>query len=77
MLFYTGLKIQFDRPNYFFMEGVVPVQEIKVRIKKTQHPFTLILHAVSLMDALDTFHVDNFIDDPPHLEVEKATSGKM
>ena len=59
------------------MEGVVSVQEIKVQFKRTQHPFTLILHPVSLIEALDTFHVDNFIVDPPHLEVEKATSGKM
>ena len=56
---------------------MVPVQEIEVHFKRTQHPFTLILHPVSLMDALDTFHVDNFIIDPPHLEVEKATSGKV
>ena len=56
-------------------EGVTTAQPIKVQFQRTQNPFTLTLHPVSHREAIDDFHVDNFIIDPPQSDVEMATSG--
>ena len=76
-LYCTGLKIHFDQPHYSFTEGMLSGPEIEVHFKRTQNPLTLTLHPVSLNDAFDKFHVGNFIVDPPQLELERATSGKI
>ena len=76
-LFCAGLKINFDQSHYFFTEGMVSGPEIKVQFKRTQNSFTLTLYPVSLIDAVDKFHVENFIVDPPQLDVERATAGKI
>ena len=58
-------------------EGVTTAQPIKVQFQRTQNPFTLTLHPVSHREAIDDFHVDNFIIDPPQRDVEMATSGNV
>ena len=52
------------------------VQDIKVQFRKTQSPFTLTLYPVSHLEAVEKFHVANFID-PPQSHVEMATPGKI
>ena len=59
------------------MEGVALVPEIKVQFKRTQNPFALKLHPVSYREAIERFHVDDFIFDPPQTEDESATAGKI
>ena len=59
------------------MEGVATAQKIKVQFMRTQNPFTLMLYPVSHREAVERFHVDNFIFDPPQTEAEMATAGKI
>ena len=53
------------------------VPEIKVQFKRTQNPFNLTLYPVSYEEAIERFHVDNFIFDLPQIEDERATAGKV
>ena len=72
----TELQINFERLEYSFMEGEAQAQHIKVLFRRTQNPFTLILYPVTIKEAVESFHVENFIINPPQREVERATAGK-
>ena len=48
-----------------------------MQFKRTQNPFALTLHPVSYEEAVERFHVDNFIFDPPQTEDERALAGKI
>ena len=76
MLFFTAeLEINFDLVEYSFTEGEASVLEIKVQFMRTQNPFNLALYPVSDAEAIDRFHVVNFIGESPHRDIERATSG--
>ena len=68
--------MNFDQLDYSFTEGVASVPEIKVQFKRTQNPFTLMLYPVSHREAVERFHVDNFIINSPQTEDERAAAGK-
>ena len=74
-LFVTELEINFEYHRYSFTEGEAGALDIKVQFRRTQNPFTLILHPVSHREAVERFHVENFIYTPQG-EVERATAGK-
>ena len=77
LTFYTELEVNFDQLDYSFTEGVAAVPEIKVQFKRIQNPFNLTLYPVSYGEAVERFHVDNFIFDLPQTEDERATAGKI
>ena len=75
MLYATELGINFEQLDYSFTEGVASAQKIKVQFRRTQNPFNLTLYPVSHTD--ERFHVETFIGEPPHRDIERATSGEI
>ena len=69
--------INFDLPEYSFVEGEPGAQDIRVQFRRTQNPFTLILYPVSHTEAMESYNIENFVGAPPEEEVDRATSGKI
>ena len=75
VIFATELEINFDQLDYSYTEGEPGAHDIRVQFRRTQSPFTLILHPVSHGEAFENFYVDNLIGEI--LDEERATSGKI
>ena len=73
----TELEINFELLEYSFTEGETGAQDIKVQFRRTQNSFTLRLHPVSYTEAIENFHVGNFVGAPPEDDIDRATSGKI
>lgn len=71
----VGLEINFGESDYSIMEGSPDRPRILFQFRRTQNPFTVTLHPVSITEALDPagFSASDFISAE---DISEATPGK-